>query len=254
VALWWGFVYQLGVIMNNMEIWDRVKKTDLKYTKEGGKETNFLTSINGLYCAMRATEVFGICGIGWGWDILEERYDQGVLHKHENGDYHAVTHTIKIKLWFVIGEKRGEIPHFGHTPYIMRSTFGAYMDNEAPKKSLTDAIKKCLSMIGVGADIHLGQMDDQSYKASLVLEAKQERESKKAEKMSELSAEIRKIMMDSGVTYNACKNIAVLKKTHSDLLLKVRQLYEKAGENPEKSIESLVLMFNQQQTKIGENK
>jgi len=38
-------------------------------------------------------------------------------------------------------------------------------DSEAPKKSLTDAIKKALAMLGFSADIFLGLYDDRDYVA-----------------------------------------------------------------------------------------
>lgn len=230
--------------MNNMEIWDKVKKTDLKWTKESTNGAG-LTSINGMYCTMRATELFGPCGLGWGYDVLEERLDDGTEQKHENGDYITKTHTIKIKLWYKVGDERGEITHFGHTPYIMKSKYGAYQDDEAPKKSLTDAIKKCLSMIGVGADIHLGQFDDQSYKSELVLEAKQERETKEKEKEDRLREDISKLMSDSALIYVNSKNISTLNKVHKDAMMQIRQLYEKAKANPEKSINSLISMYEE---------
>ena len=39
------------------------------------------------------------------------------------------------------------------------------MDTEAPKKSLMDAIKKSLSMLGFAHDVFLGEWDDPSYVA-----------------------------------------------------------------------------------------
>ncbi|WP_434771820.1 hypothetical protein [Pseudomonas entomophila] len=36
-------------------------------------------------------------------------------------------------------------------------------DGEAPKKSLTDAIKKALSMLSFSADVFLGLFDDNAY-------------------------------------------------------------------------------------------
>lgn len=235
--------------MKNMEIWDQVKKTDLKWTKESSGGAG-LTSINGMYCTMRATELFGPCGLGWGYEVLEERIDDGVQQKHQSGDYVTKTHTIKIKLWYKVGEDRGEIVHFGHTPYIMRSKHGAYQDDEAPKKSLTDAIKKCLSMIGVGADIHLGQFDDQSYKADLVLEAKQDRENKQKEKEDELREAISSLMQDSAIIYVNSKNLSTLNKVHKDSMVQIRQLYEKAKANPEKSINNLISMYEEAKKKL----
>ena len=43
-------------------------------------------------------------------------------------------------------------------------------DGEAPKKSLTDAIKKALSMLGFSADVFLGMFDDVNYVQQLQAE------------------------------------------------------------------------------------
>lgn len=63
---------------SNLEIWNRVHKTDPVFTKEfkgaGGFEG---TSINSTYVFERATELWGPCGVGWGYEIIEERFDTG---------------------------------------------------------------------------------------------------------------------------------------------------------------------------------
>ena len=41
--------------------------------------------------------------------------------------------------------------------------FGPFTDEEAPKKSLTDALSKAMSWLGFAADIHLGRWDDNKY-------------------------------------------------------------------------------------------
>ena len=130
----------------NMDLWDSVKETSPKWTKPG---QNQLTSINGMYCIMRATEKFGPCGIGWGYEILEDRLDQGAEMIHDALKYNVTTHTIKIRLWYKWAGETGEVFHYGHTPFIMKSKRGPYQDDDPAKKSLTDAIKKCLSMIGI---------------------------------------------------------------------------------------------------------
>lgn len=236
----------------NLAIWDKVKKTDLKWLKQSDIGAK-LTSINGMYCVMRATEIFGPCGLGWGYEILEERLDNGVLVKDDTGEYSTKTHTVKIKLWYMIDNKRGEIIHFGHTPYIMKSKYGAYQDEEAPKKSLTDAIKKCLSMIGVGADIHLGQFDDISYKQELIMEAKHEKEIKERERIDSLRQEANALSMDSAILYVNSKNIATLKKVHSDAMASMRRICEKAKQDPSRQIEGLVKMYNEAEANLIKN-
>src|SRR5690606_33640239 len=59
--------------------------------------------------------------------------------------------------------ERGEVVQFGQTTFVGRNKNGFFTDEEAPKKSLTDAMSKCLSLLGFSADIHLGRFDDNKY-------------------------------------------------------------------------------------------
>jgi hypothetical protein len=154
-----------------MEIWDNLFKTDPAYTKAGKVGGMMITSISPMYVIRALTEQFGPAGEGWGYDIVEERFDNGApIFKKGNGkDTDEVLcfeqlHTVLLEGWYRLeGEKVALPRQFGHTPYIYRSKYGPISDLEAPKKSVSDALKKSFSMIGVGADIFLGMFDDPSY-------------------------------------------------------------------------------------------
>ncbi|WP_212625104.1 hypothetical protein [Pseudomonas sp. PP3] len=152
----------------NMHIWEKVSTTDTRYTKAAEVGGQKITSLNGTAMIMKATEVFGPVGIGFGWSIIEERFDEGSEMVSGEGDKRLVlgrelNHTIKIRFWFELDGKRGEIEQYGCTRYLYKSKYGTTTDGEAPKKSLTDAIKKSLSMLGFSADVFLGMFDDHTY-------------------------------------------------------------------------------------------
>ncbi|EAR7452557.1 hypothetical protein EZX93_11655 [Salmonella enterica subsp. enterica serovar Hvittingfoss] len=165
---------------DNLELWKDVFKTDERFTTafsvNGGG-----TSINGTYMTMLATREFGPKGIGWGVDILEERFDNGapitrtVKGTDGNNTWELIPdgvggiltekhHIIKIRLWYIRNGVRGEEISFGCTPYIYSSKHGLICDGEATKKSLTDATKKALSALGFCADIFMGLYDNQEYR------------------------------------------------------------------------------------------
>ena len=154
--------------IDNLSIWEQVKNTDPTYTKDfsapGGHSG---TSINATYMFRQATELFGPVGNGWGYNIIEERFDTGAPVNNKEGEIlgHVMTHTIRISLWYKDEQGKHEVEHFGHTPYVYYSTnYSKFItDGEAPKKSLTDAIKKCLSMLGFSADVFMGLYDDVGY-------------------------------------------------------------------------------------------
>ncbi|HBR2946667.1 TPA: hypothetical protein L9R09_005268 [Klebsiella pneumoniae] len=169
-----------GTEEDNLALWKRVFKTDERFTKaftqNGGG-----TSINGTYLTMMATKEFGMKGIGWGVDIIEERFDTGApITRKTQGDEKNQTwevisdgngglltekhHVIKIRLWYLVNGVRGEEYAYGCTPYIYGSKYGPICDGEAAKKSLTDATKKALSGLGFSGDIFMGLYDNLEYR------------------------------------------------------------------------------------------
>lgn len=165
--------------MSNMSIWNKVQKTDPNHTKaftnNGGG-----TAINGTSMEMKATELFGPKGIGWGVKVIEERFDKGapvmqkgkdaagnevkqVIPDGNGGVICEINHTVRIILWFIQDGQKGEIESYGCTPYVTTNKYGLNTDGEAPKKSLTDAMKKALSGLGFSADIFLGLYDIAAY-------------------------------------------------------------------------------------------
>lgn len=169
-----------GTEQDNLALWKRVFKTDERFTKaftqNGGG-----TSINGTYLTMLATREFGLKGSGWGVDILEERFDNGApitrtvkgtdgnntweLISDGNGGFLTEKHHVmKIRLWYLVNDVRGEEYAYGCTPYIYGSKYGPICDGEAAKKSLTDATKKALSGLGFSGDIFMGLYDNLEYR------------------------------------------------------------------------------------------
>lgn len=154
---------------DNLEIWNAVEKTDPKYTKQFSRGGGFRgTATNATYLIKKATKMFGPIGIGWGWNILEEKIVDGAP-----GDK---IHYLKLQLWYSWKGGLGKIEHFGQTTFVGKNKNGPFTDEEAPKKSLTDALSKALSTLGFASDIHLGQYDDNRYVNDLKYDFKDSKE------------------------------------------------------------------------------
>lgn len=155
--------------MDTMKLWDSVQATDPKYTKQFSRGGGFKgTATNATFLAKRATEKFGPMGTGWGLTVVDERVLQGapvIVDGQVVG--HEQVHRVHARLWYVLDGQRGEIEQFGQTQFVGRNKNGWFTDEEAPKKSLTDAMSKCLSLLGFSADIHLGLYDDNKYVTKL---------------------------------------------------------------------------------------
>ncbi|MFJ3409471.1 hypothetical protein [Pseudomonas protegens] len=157
--------------MSNTRIWDQVDVTDPSVTKDFSGMGGFKgTAIKPTYLMRKATEVFGPCGEGWGWSVLEDRFDEGGPLQAPTKEWpdapriNAKLHTLKIELWYLGKDgQKCTIQHYGHTPFVYFQSGKIMTDWEAAKKSLTDAIGKCLQPLGFAADIHMGLFDDAAY-------------------------------------------------------------------------------------------
>lgn len=218
---------------NNLNIWKRVQRTDPRFTKPLEGMGFVGTSINSTYMFMRATEIFGPIGEGWGYEVLEEKFIDGkplvepVLDERNkqvatrflrDGDgslFCEQNHSIKIRFWYIIEcETRGEFESYGATPYRYQTNYGIRVDGEVIKKSLTDAIKKALSMLGFSSDVFMGMHDNPEYLASNKLEFEIKNASEKAEDITRIRKELDEKftkhteVMRSAVTANELRGIA----------------------------------------------
>ena len=143
--------------MDNMKLWQSVCVTDPKAVKPITGKQYKGNSPKPYWVIQRATEVFGPCGLGWGVQILSERFERF-------GD--EALHIAHVKVWYMQDGKRGEIEQMGQTRAAYTSAAGKHIvDEDAPKKSATDGMVKCLSMLGFAGDIFSGQWDDSKYVA-----------------------------------------------------------------------------------------
>ncbi|BBP60404.1 hypothetical protein [Pseudomonas sp. St316] len=157
--------------MSNTRIWDQVDVTDPSATKNFTGMGGFKgTAIKPTYLMHKATEVFGPCGEGWGWTVLEERFDEGGPLQAPTKEWpdapriNAKLHTLKLELWYLGKDgQKCTVQHYGHTPFVHLQQGKIVTDWEAAKKSLTDAMGKCLQPLGFSADIHMGLFDDAAY-------------------------------------------------------------------------------------------
>ncbi|HCM62073.1 MAG TPA: hypothetical protein DIT05_05940 [Morganella sp. (in: Bacteria)] len=194
---------------DNLNIWKRVQRTDPRFTKplEGAGFQG--TSINSNYMIMRATEIFGPIGEGWSYEVIEEKLIDGNPltervfddnHKQVGVRYlrdgdgslkYEENHSIKIKFWYMTkGGKKAEFESYGATPYKYITKNGLKSDPEVIKKSLTDAIKKALSMLGFSSDVYMGMHDNPEYLIKNKLEFEIKAASENAEDSVRMRAEL----------------------------------------------------------------
>ena len=134
---------------NNMVLWESVCETDPKYTKKVNQRGGF-TAIGAQSQVMKATEMFGAFGQGWG--VREERIERWQ-------DCGLVVY--QATLWFLqdgVAEE-GEVPLHSSIKYSSNGR----IDDDFFKKVATDALTKGLSKLGFNADVFMGMFDDNKY-------------------------------------------------------------------------------------------
>lgn len=136
---------------DNLRIWSQVERTDPAHTKKVNQRGGF-TAISAAYQIMRATEVFGPIGEGWGYTTGTPIFQDSLV-------------IVPVTLWH--GDRANTFgPMFGGAEWKN----GTRLDSDGPKKATTDALTKLLSQLGFNADVFLGRFDDSKYVAEVAEE------------------------------------------------------------------------------------
>jgi len=142
--------------MDNMTYWDALKQPPPEALKtiQGGRLKG-KTDINPQWRYKAMTEQFGVCGIGWKYNIerlwLEPAQDEVCA-------FAEVGLSIKVD-----GEWSAPIPGIGGSMLIAKESSGLHVSDEAYKMAITDALSVAMKMIGVAADIYAGLFDGSKY-------------------------------------------------------------------------------------------
>lgn len=154
---------------DNLRIWSKVDKTDPAHTKKVTQRGGF-TAISAAYQIMRATEVFGPVGEGWGYDAGDPIFHDSLV-------------MVPVTLWH--GTRANSFgPMFGGAEWKS----GSRLDSDAAKKATTDALTKLLSQLGFNADVFLGRFDDSKYVAEMEREFAPQIAPISAEQVAELQS------------------------------------------------------------------
>lgn len=143
---------------DNLELWNKVSKTDPKHTKKVSKGALQLTAINATYQVKNATEEWGKYGEKWGIENIELDYIHGLCNDqilcvgkarffYPDGNF-EIGSSILVQSW------------------VSSKSYNK-VDEDFLKKLETDMVTKSLSKLGFNADVFLGLYDDNKYIQSL---------------------------------------------------------------------------------------
>lgn len=135
--------------MSNLELWNKVAKTDPKYTKKANVRGNSITAIAPQSQILCATEEFGSYGTKWGFERIDFTYElletTGIVVFHGMFFY-----------------PNGKFP-ISASISVYKDGARTKPDADFAKKLETDALTKALSKLGFNADVFMGMYDDNKY-------------------------------------------------------------------------------------------
>ena len=150
----------------NLELWERVEKTNPKHTKSVSGAGRNLTAINAQQQLKNATSEFGKYGEAWGLKDIKLDYINGLssnqvlavaqcVFYYPNGQF-EIGSSILVQSFVREKEWQGKV-----TPAYNK------VDDDFLKKLETDMTTKSLSKLGFNADVFLGYYDDNKYVQSM---------------------------------------------------------------------------------------
>jgi hypothetical protein len=121
---------------------DEAKKTIL-----GGRLKGF-TDINPMWRIKKLTEVFGMCGVGWYFEVTKEK-------EYRSESTNEVAKEVEINLYVKVnGEWSKPIVGRGGSMIISKEKGGLYLSDEHSKMAITDAIGSAAKLLGLAADVY----------------------------------------------------------------------------------------------------
>ena len=154
---------------NNLELWNKVEKTNPKYTKKAKVGGNQITAISPQFQILNATEQFGSYGEKWGFRNIELDYSitntpivLNVLdwNTKKTEEIKTILGLVGFKATFFFPNGEFEITN---SIKIFTDNKHSKIDDNYAKKIETDALTKALSKLGFNADIFMGKFDDVRY-------------------------------------------------------------------------------------------
>lgn len=136
---------------DNLDLWNSLRRTDPRATKPFDRGTFKGTQIDPYFRYQLMTEVFGPCGKGWGYELTDPIIADGLVF-------------IGAKVWYIDQETREKLWSSMQYGGDALTKGKGRVNDEAMKMAVTDAVGKALSLLGLGADVYMGQFDDSKYR------------------------------------------------------------------------------------------
>lgn len=140
---------------SNLIIWEQLKSVPEKAQKKilGGRLKG-MTDIKPQWRLQRLTEVFGVIGIGWYYEVTKQWIVNPEIETNEQSAFVNINLYVKVD-----GEWSKPIFGNGGSSFVAKERNGLYLSDEAYKMALTDAISVASKQLGLASDIYMGYSD-----------------------------------------------------------------------------------------------
>lgn len=136
-----------------MEIYNKVRAVPPAALKQiTGGRLKGMSDINPMWRIEKLTEVFGMCGVGWYYEIAKQWLEQGANDE--------ICAFCNIELYVKVdGEWSKPVTGTGGASFVAKEKNGYYNSDECFKMALTDAISVACKALGFGADVYFAKSE-----------------------------------------------------------------------------------------------
>lgn len=144
----------------NLLVFNKVRQVPQSALKIiGAGRLKNMSDVNPMWRILAMTDTFGICGIGWKYEITKQWTE---TYGNEIKGFCNINLYIKVN-----GEWSDAIPGTGGSSFVSIERNGAYVNDEVYKMALTDALSVSMKSIGVAADIYFAKGADLGTKYAI---------------------------------------------------------------------------------------
>ena len=137
----------------NLSVFNKMRQVPQSALKQiGAGRLKGMSDVNPVWRILAMTEAFGVCGIGWKYEIVKQWTE---TFGSEIKGFCNINLYVKMD-----GEWSEPIPGTGGSSFVTMERNGAYVNDEVYKMALTDALSVAMKSLGVAADIYFAKGAD----------------------------------------------------------------------------------------------
>ena len=144
----------------NLSVFNKMRQVPQSALKQiGAGRLKGMSDVNPVWRILAMTEAFGVCGIGWKYEIVKQWTE---TFGNEIKGFCNINLYVKVD-----GMWSDAIPGTGGSSFVTMERNGAYVSDEVYKMALTDALSVAMKSLGVAADIYFAKGADLGTKYAI---------------------------------------------------------------------------------------